>query len=376
MDRKILFLTGTRADFGKMKPLIKKVQGSEELESHTFVTGMHLLEDYGGTYREVEKAGIENVHKFINQKNSTEMDEVLSNTIGGLSNFVKQLSPDMIIVHGDRIEALAGALVGALNNILVGHVEGGEVSGTIDESIRHSVSKFSHLHFVANEEAARRLEQLGEKERNIFVIGSPDIDVMLSDDLPSLEQSKERYDIDFDEFGILIYHPVTTKISELENNIGKLVDAVLESNENYIVIDPNNDKGRDRIIEEYERFETLERFQRYPSIRFEHFLSLLKNANYIIGNSSAGIREAGVFGTPSVNIGERQKGRYSGNEIFDSNHDTENILQKISKAKGAQLKPSNKFGEGESASKFIEILHKGKIWSTSKQKTFVDKFSI
>ncbi|MDF5252590.1 UDP-N-acetylglucosamine 2-epimerase, partial [Vibrio parahaemolyticus] len=146
--KKMLFLTGTRADFGKLKSLISKVEENPALEAHIFITGMHMMAKYGMTANEVDKAGFKSTYRYINQNGFDSMDVVLSKTIQGLSDYVKELGPDMIVIHGDRVEAMAGDIVGALNNILVAHVEGGEVSGTIDELIRHSVSKMSHLHFV------------------------------------------------------------------------------------------------------------------------------------------------------------------------------------------------------------------------------------
>ena len=194
----IVFLTGTRADFGKLRPLIDKVVDSQNFEYYIFVTGMHTLSKYGSTYYEIQKHGYENFFVFMNQTTSTEMDIVLSNTITGFSNFVKEISPDMIVIHGDRLEALAGAIIGSFNNILVAHIEGGEVSGTIDEPVRHAITKLSHIHFVANEDAKKRLVRMGESEKNTFVIGSPDIEVMKSDKLPSLDTMKNYYDILFD----------------------------------------------------------------------------------------------------------------------------------------------------------------------------------
>ena len=186
MIKKIIFLTGTRADFGKLKPLMLCLEEDINFEVHIFVTGMHMLNKYGYTCEEVENAGFKNVYKYINQSLDDSMDQVLAKTISGLSNFIREINPDLLIVHGDRVETLAGASVGALNNVLVCHVEGGEVSGTVDELIRHSVSKLSHIHLVANDNAKKRLLQLGEAEDSIYVIGSPDIDIMNSNNLPKL----------------------------------------------------------------------------------------------------------------------------------------------------------------------------------------------
>ena len=162
--KKILFLTGTRADFGKLKSLIKITQKNNNFLSEILVTGMHLQKEYGETIDEIYKSKIENIFSFENHHNS-KMDIVLAETIKGVSNHIHYSKPDLIVVHGDRVEALAGAIAGSLNNILVAHIEGGELSGTVDEIIRHAVSKMSHIHFVSNEEAKKRLIQLGEVDK-------------------------------------------------------------------------------------------------------------------------------------------------------------------------------------------------------------------
>ena len=189
--KKIVFLTGTRADYGKLKSLISVTQNSDFFETHVFVTGMHLNKLYGYTVNEIEKNNIRNLYKFENHDSVKYMDRTLAKTINGFSKYIENLKPDLIIIHGDRVEALAGALVGSINNILVAHIEGGEVSGTIDEMIRHSVSKMSHIHLVSNKLAKRRLIQMGEYDENIFIIGSPDLDLMKSEDLPSLRFVKK-----------------------------------------------------------------------------------------------------------------------------------------------------------------------------------------
>ncbi|AUN15266.1 UDP-N-acetylglucosamine 2-epimerase [Paraclostridium sordellii] len=374
--KKIVFLTGTRADYGKLKSLMKKVEESENFELHVFVTGMHMLKKYGSTYHEVEKDGFKNIYKHINQKSSSshQMDIALSNTIVGLSNYCDEIKPDMIVVHGDRLEALAGAIVGAFNNIKVMHIEGGEVSGTIDESIRHSITKMSHFHLVANEEAKKRIIQLGEKEESIFVFGSPDIDIMYSSSLPSIEEVKEKYEIKFENYSILMYHPVTTEVDKLEANIKQVVDAVINSGKNYVVIYPNNDNGSDVILKEYERFRENDRFEIYPSMRFEYFLTLLKECEFIIGNSSSGIREACVYGKVSIDIGNRQKGRYYENieNIINTYENIYEITNAIKKAGNIKVKPISHFGSGNSDEQFLKIISSDEIWKENIQKKFID----
>ncbi|MDO8967475.1 UDP-N-acetylglucosamine 2-epimerase [Algoriphagus sp.] len=371
--KKILFLSGTRADFGKLKSLIRICVDSSLFEVHIFATGMHLQGRYGMTVKEIEKSGFENIFRFINYTSETTMDLTLSKTIDGLSSFIKENQPDLIIVHGDRVEALAGAIVGALNNILVGHIEGGEVSGTIDELIRHSVSKLSHFHFVANDLAKRRLIQMGEVENQIFVIGSPDVDIMFSNDLPSLERAKSYYQVPFEKYAVLMFHPITTEFEKIGNIIETLVDVILADNSNYLVIYPNNDLGSSRILEEYARLDGNERIKIYPSLRFEYFLTFLKNSEFLIGNSSAGIREAPYYGLPSVNIGTRQNNRAESPSIIHTSYSYESIKEGISKAK---LNPVGMvqmtFGDGSSDEKFLSILKEEPLWDTSLQKLFKD----
>ena len=189
-QKKIVFLTGTRADFGKLKSLIKITQENPNFDVQIFVTGMHLDDKYGFTVNEIYKSGFKNIYTFKNHVGAEFMDRTLAKTITGFSEYIATQKPDLIVVHGDRVEALAGAIVGSLNNILVSHIEGGEISGTIDELIRHSVSKLAHLHLVSNEEAKGRLIQMGELESSIYVIGSPDLDLMNPSNLPNLKTVK------------------------------------------------------------------------------------------------------------------------------------------------------------------------------------------
>jgi len=371
--KKILFLTGTRADFSKLKALIAAVKELPGLEYSIFATGMHMLARYGSTVNEIYKSGFDRVYPFINQDGavSNQMDLVLGNTIQGLGHYVREFNPDMIVVHGDRVETLAGAIVGAINNRLVAHIEGGEVSGTIDELIRHAVSKLSHLHFVANEAAAARLLQMGEAGECIFTIGSPDIDVMLSDSLPSLDDVRSKYEITFSDYGILAYHPVTTELSRTRAHITEVLEAVRRSDWNWVALYPNNDAGGDVILDALEQLAIRPRLRLLPSMRFEHFLTLLKNARAIVGNSSAGIREAPVYGVPTINIGSRQSNRFTYPGIVNVAENAALILEALRHL--PRHVPSNlHFGTGQSARLFCECLRSPALWETPRQKQFRD----
>jgi len=371
--KKILFVTGTRADFGKLKGLMEHVKNSKLFEHGIFATGMHLLKRYGSTINEIHKAGFKNIYPHINQDDvvGAQMDYVLANTIQGLGLYVREFSPDLIVVHGDRIEALAGSMVGSLNNILVAHVEGGEISGTIDELLRHAITKLSHVHFAGNRQARKRLIQLGEKPSNIFVIGSPNIDIMLSSRLPSLQKVKQRYRIPFKKYAIFSYHPVTTELPLLKKNITTVLEALKDSDLNFVMIYPNNDTGSEIIVDEISKLKDHDRFKLVTSMRFEYFLTLLKRSSAIIGNSSAGICEAPVYGIPTINIGTRQNKRFNHDSIIHLPENHNKILDTLQKVP-KKSSPSLHFGKGNSAKLFGEILKKESFWKRNCQKTFRD----
>lgn len=370
--KRIAFLTGTRADYGKIKSLLTILKNDQNYQVDILVTGMHLLPKYGETVSQVLSDALGNIHLLPNQSSEQAMEVSLAKTVEQLSSFIQDNKPDLLIVHGDRIEALAGAIVGALRNVPVGHIEGGEVSGTIDGLVRHSISKLAHIHFVSNEAAKTRLIQLGENEASIFVIGSPDVDIMFSKKLPKIDDVKERYEIPFLKYAILTFHPVTSELNDLKNQIEKICAALINSKENYVVIKSNNDLGSEIIQNGIEERLVSENFKHLPSMRFEHFLTLMKNSQFMVGNSSAGVRETTYYGVPSINIGSRQRNRNRSTLIIDVNADEEEILGAIDKTKKLVRDPQHTFGEGKSDLLFKEILDKKEFWPILTDKVFVD----
>ncbi|QWU80449.1 UDP-N-acetylglucosamine 2-epimerase [Campylobacter novaezeelandiae] len=368
--KKIVFITGTRADFSKIKSLMIEIEKSNEFELFIFVTGMHMSKNFGYTAKEIYKSGFKNIYEFINHDKYYQMPAALASTIDGFSKFVNEIEPDLIVVHGDRIEPLAGALVGVLNNILVAHIEGGELSGTIDDSIRHSISKLAQIHLVNDELAKKRLIQLGEDENSIFIIGSPDLDI-LSDNSISIEEAKAYYDITFKNYAIATFHPVVTELEFIKEQSEKFVNALIKSKKNYIVIYPNNDLGFEFILKSYEKLKNLSYFKIFPSLRFEYFITLLKNADFIIGNSSCILKEAVFLGVDGINIGSRQQKRNGLNKVIQSSYESDEILKAIQKVKKKEKTIHKKIKEKSSA-KFIKLLKSGIFFKISKQKIFKD----
>ena len=371
--KRVLFLTGTRADFGKLKPLIQATQADPGFDCRVFATGMHLLARYGETVKEIHKAGIEQIHPFINQDASvtSQMDLVLATTVTGLGHYVREVRPDLLVIHGDRVETLAGAIVGSLNFILTAHIEGGEVSGTVDELLRHSISKLSHSHFVSNSEARKRLLQMGELSDSIFVIGSPEIDTMLSDHLPDIDSVRLRYDIRYEDFFILLLHPDVSEVANLPRHVEEIFSALDASGKSFVALFPNNDPGSEVIMRGLRARAEHPSYRVLPSMRFEHYLSLLRSARAIVGNSSSGVREAPVYGTPTVNIGDRQSNRFQHESIVDVPPRRAEILQAITKVDG-KFPPTTHFGELGSTERFMGQLTGERLWTLPRQKHFQD----
>ena len=373
MKKKIFFVTATRADFGKLKSLIKITSKSKKFEVKIIVTGMHNMREFGSTYMEVEKNFGKRIIRLENQKLGDNLNEILKNTIYYFSKIVQKHKPDLIVVHGDRIETLACALVGSMSHILTAHIEGGEVSGTIDDTIRHAVTKLCHVHFVGSIAAGTRVRNMGEKNYGIFNIGSPDIDLIHSKHLPSISLVKKRYEIDFKEYAILLWHPVTSELKNLKNETTKLVNFVNHLEMNTIVIYPNNDPGSKIILDIYKKYLNRKKTFLQRNFRFEYFITLLKNAKFIIGNSSCGIYEAPQVNTPAINIGSRQHKRSKSKMIRNININDLEINTIKNFLKSYKISRKSYYGDGNSFKKFFKIINKKSFWQIDTQKYFNDR---
>lgn len=367
----ILFVSGTRADYGKIRPLIDALGTTHEFRVHVAVTGMHMLEEYGLTRLEVER----NTNCSVDSFNNFDPESLVKSfqiTLGGIDGITKKVRPDLMIIHGDRMEALAGACVGMMNQILIAHIEGGEISGTLDETMRHSITKMANIHFVANEIAAKRVLQLGENPETIFNIGSPEADLILSNELPNIHEVIKYYEIPFSNFGIVIFHPASKSAEEVRDNAQILVTAIEKSSCNFLIVLPNNDLHSDIIRDSYQPLRDLERVKFIPSMRFEFYLSALKHADFIMGNSSSGVREAPLVGTPSLDLGERQLNRSSAKSITHSEFGIENIRNFIRTAHRSEATSEKHFGDGKASKRFLEILQGHDFWTLPTSKQFND----
>lgn len=373
-SRRILFLTGSRADYGKMKPLMESVRQHPGLSCSIAVTGMHLLPRYGLTATQIVRDGFTDLYTFTNQEpgRPARRDQIVADTLKGLSSIMDRVNPDMLVIHGDRPETLAGAVCGSMNMVLTAHVEGGELSGTIDETIRHAVSKLAHIHFVSNGEARKRLLQLGESENSIHIIGASNIDIMLSDRLPEIQSVREHYEIPFGKYIILLYHPDAFDLRGLKEKINRIINAIRESGRCCVAIFPNNEPGSEIIIDAYQDIKSENRFRVLPSMRFEYFLMLLKHADGIIGNSSSGIHEAPIYGVPTVNMGNRQRNRFQHDSITSIPETGPALSHALTRLGDLVGKVSRHFGDGRSSHRFMSALTGDDIWKTPTEKQLQD----
>ena len=368
MKRKIFIVTERRADFSRFKPIIKLIKLSKNLDYDLVVTGNHILKEYGNTINEIKKENFKIFKTFKmflkNRENDgSEMVHGLGIAIQELSKIVKKSNPDIILSGFDIAANLAVTIVGAHMNIPVAHIQGGEVSGTIDESIRHAMSKFSHYHFVSNLDAKIRLIKMGEIKKNIYIVGCPSIDALNQEALLSKEYIKKKFSIDLDEkYLILIQHPVTSEIRSNEQ-ISNTLKALGKFNIAKLIIFPNNDAGSKKIIKVLKN----SKFKIVKTLNLREYKTLLSNASLLVGNSSSGIHEAATYKLPVVNIGSRQNGRLKSINVVNANYSTQDIIKKIKfvlnnlqfKRRIKSIK--NPYGDGNSAKKIVSYLSKVKI---------------
>ena len=322
--KKILIITERRADFSRFKPIIKLIQKDKKLDYQLIVTGLHLVKKYGYTINEINKDKFKIFSKFkmfdnkyFIKNDGAEMVRAIGKVFLNISHLLKKAKPDLILSGFDIAANFAISVAGAHMNIPVAHIQGGEVSGTIDESIRHATSKFSNFHFTANKETKTRLIKLGEIPKNIFPVGCPSIDALLSENLINKKLIKKKFKIDLDEnFLVVIQHPVTSEQDTL-SQINKTLSVIKNSKMQHLVVFPNNDSGSKKILQEIKKTN----LNYVPTLTLSEYRTLLSGKMILLGNSSSGIHEAASFKVPVINIGSRQSGRYKPINVINVNYE-------------------------------------------------------
>ncbi len=371
MKRKISVTTGTRAEYGIMRPILKKISQSKRLDLYLIVTGMHLSNKYGKTINEIKSDGFKIYSKvdMLGKGDSTYfMSKALGEGIIAFSKIFRKLKPDINLILGDRDEMFASALSAYHMNIPNAHIHGGDKSqGGIDEYNRHAITKISNIHFAATLKSKNRIIKMGENPKYVFLTGSPSVDEIVNNRITTKRDLEKKYRLKFSGTEILlIQHPVTTQTELSEKQILNTLRAILKLKKITICIAPNSDTGHKKIFEHLEFFSKKYDFiKMYKTIPREDFLGLLKNCGVLVGNSSSGVIEAGYFDIPVVNIGIRQKGREKTRNVIDVLESTNSIYRALLKSlnimKNKKIKKEYLYGKGNSAAKIVKHLEEIKI---------------
>jgi UDP-N-acetylglucosamine 2-epimerase (non-hydrolysing)/GDP/UDP-N,N'-diacetylbacillosamine 2-epimerase (hydrolysing) len=367
--RKIAVVTGTRAEYGLSRTIFEAIRDHPRLTLDVIVTGMHLMEEYGSSAGLIQENGFEISYSTdVVQKGDTgyDMSVALGENIIDIALALKKIRPDIFLTLTDLGHTLAGAIAASHMNIPVAHVHGGDISGSIDESIRHATTKFSHIHFPASPRSAERIRKMGEEPWRIFMVGAPGVDEIRKCRLIEKDILFRKYGLGLgEEFLLLVQHPVTTE-ENVRKQIRETISAVKTLGRRTIIIYPNADAGGRAIIEEYEALKNDDVFSMYKTVPRIDYLSLLKYTGCLIGNSSSGIIEAPYFQTPVVNIGTRQRNREKAGNVIDVSHNKNEIVTAAERALSSKFIASLKdiqspYGEGYAGERIASVLAEIKI---------------
>lgn len=335
--RKICVVTGTRAEYGLLSRLMMIIKDSVQTQLQVIATNMHLSPKYGNTYQEIEKDGftIDCKIPIIDEKdedNAVTTVKSMAKALSGFADAYNVLKPDMVVVLGDRYEILAAATAALIERIPIAHLHGGEVTeGAYDDAIRHSITKMSHLHFTSTEEYRNRVIQLGEQPDRAFYVGALGVENIKKFPLMGKDEIEDEIKFKLDDHTILVtYHPVTLGNHTAEQDIKEFIDALEERKDLRVFFTmPNSDTGSQAIVDAINSFvaNNSDRAIAFKSLGIKRYLSVMKYAGAVVGNSSSGLLEVPSFGIPTLNIGDRQKGRMAADSVYNCETDKESILK-------------------------------------------------
>jgi GDP/UDP-N,N'-diacetylbacillosamine 2-epimerase (hydrolysing) len=368
MKKKICVVTGTRAEYGLLRNIISLIERDEDIDLQLIVTGMHLTSEYGNTFMAIEEDG-HKIDKKIDILLSSGSEVGVAKSMGlatiGFAEAFQELRPDVLLVLGDRFEILSAAQAAMIHKIPICHIHGGETTeGLIDEAIRHSVTKMSHLHFTSTESYRKRVIQLGESEDRVFNVGAPGLDTILSIEALSKQELGESLGIEVkDRLFVITYHPVSLErisprvaMNELIKSLKKYPDVT------QIITLPNSDPNSKEIMEMIKEYSNDHpNVHAFTSLGQKRYISAIKAADVVIGNSSSGLIEVPFVKTPTINIGNRQKGRISGVTVIQCNEVEKEIDQAIEKSLSEPFKKivaesTSLYGDGGSSKRIIDSI--------------------
>ena len=362
--RKIAIIAGSRGEYGYFRPVIKEIMKRSDLDYGIIASNMHVLDTFGSSIEEIKKDKLKvhaAIHNTFDGYTHMTMVKSLSVFMLQLPELLKQMEADMVLIAGDRGEQLMGAIVGAHMYIPVAHIQAGEVSGNIDGVSRHAITKFAHIHFCANKDAADRVLKMGEEKRRIFNVGAPMLDELVGEYMTPEKEIHKKFDLKKEEpYMILMYHSVTEEFDDTERQVDEVMKAMGNADMKTIVLLNNSDAGcniiRNKIMKHKQPFMSI-----YPNLKRQDYAGLLRGANVIVGNSSSGIIEAPTFKIPAVNIGNRQRGRLQSTNVINVGYSSKQIESAIKKAMSPEFKEKvkkcvNPYGDGKSAKRIVDVL--------------------
>jgi len=380
--RKICFVTGTRAEYGLLYWLMKQVQVDPDLQLQIIVTGAHLSSEHGLTFNAIVEDGFtidEKVEMLLSSDTAVGVAKSIGLATIGFADAFNSITPDLIILLGDRYELLAAAQAALVAAIPIAHIAGGDTTeGAYDEAIRHSITKMSHLHFVTNELSAKRVRQLGENLVHIYCVGYPGLDYIRKMSLLSKDDLEQDLGIKLGRRNFLItFHPATLSPGESANQFAALLQALESFEDNdtkFIITMPNADNEGRLLSKMAEQFcSTRDSAMFYKSLGQKRYLNLLVYVDLVLGNSSSGLYEVPSFKIPTINVGDRQKGRLKAVSVIDCHPDLEDIKNAIDKALSIDCSNAiNPYGDGYSSERIIKVLREFEDYKVLLKKHFFD----
>jgi UDP-N-acetylglucosamine 2-epimerase (non-hydrolysing)/GDP/UDP-N,N'-diacetylbacillosamine 2-epimerase (hydrolysing) len=364
--RKIAVITGTRADYGILKSVLKEIEANKELQLSLIVSGMHLSSEFGYTVGEIEKDGFKIAAKIAalhREDTRASMAKSLGECLSRTAEALEKIDPHILLVLGDRGEMLASAVAATYMGIPIAHIHGGDISGNVDEPVRHTITKLAHIHFAATRESAKRIKRMGEEPWRIHVVGAPGLDPIQNGKVTELKEIAAKYRLDSSKPVLLVLqHSIVTEAEDAASQIRQTLEAIKELKFQTVLIYPNADAGSRRMIKVIKEYEKCQFLRTFKSISHEDYLGLMRLAGVMVGNSSSGIIEAPSFGLPVVNIGTRQIGRQRAENVIDVGYDRDEIAKAVKKALFDQefrekvKHCKNPYGDGKAGKRIVKVL--------------------
>ncbi len=385
MVKRICVITGTRAEYGLLKPLIMKMIDDKEIDLKLVVTGMHMSTEFGLTYKLIEEDGIvidEKIEILLSSDSHVATSKAMGLAIISFSEYINRTKPDMVIVLGDRYEILAASISAMVANVPIAHIHGGEITeGAQDDVFRHCITKLSYLHFTSTESYRKRVMQLGEEPNRVFNVGAIGIENIKELKLLSKEEIEKSINFTLNKkFALVTFHPVTLEQGLAEIQITELLGALEEFDDmKFIITKANSDNEGRKINRKIDEFisKNPEKYIGFVSMGQLKYLSAMKYCSMVIGNSSSGIIEAPSFNIPTINIGDRQKGRLQAKTVINCDPIKSDIIKAIKRGLSKEFKDKiskieNPYGDGDTSNKILYEIKKALSKEIELKKTFYD----